>query len=116
MSNLPMLIYKIENAWRPEHDIGIPSPGTEQSLDRGSQGQVTHYLYFAKKTDAQGAYSRANSIDTFEVLVERSKADVNWSVKVMHDASVALDDATEKLMQLAEEFGGEYDGHEVRVG
>ena len=78
---------------------------------------MAHYLYFAKRADANGAGHQLRSLG-LTVEVRKGGDGTNWLVLASTkrlQTSEGAEDLNEKLESLAEKFGGEYDGWAMRV-
>jgi hypothetical protein len=70
------------------------------------------YLYFPRREQAQAASDRLR-VDGFEVDVRLGADDASWLALAEADLDEdEFERAVRRLTVLAEELGGEYDGHE----
>lgn len=131
----PLLAERIARGWRPEHDCLPPPEGTRPpdyfdpppSRDGGQASPVEgprartadpmrtrHYLYFATAAAARSAATALARPGTGSE-VRRSE---RWLllVSVPYAGPSRDEEDEERLRQLADEFGGEYDGLEHEFG
>jgi hypothetical protein len=86
--------------------------------DLGQKHTIFHYLYFPKK-DAAKKVAQQLRTEGFEIEDRLGADGINWLVLARHDivpSDEAMATAREKMEQLAESLGGEYDGWEAAVG
>jgi hypothetical protein len=77
--------------------------------------QTSFYLYFPQEDVARRAGERL-AADGFAIDVRPSSGETNWLALAETDIGRDnLDDFAERTERLAEELGGEYDGHETAV-
>jgi hypothetical protein len=111
---------KIERNWLPERSEEIEEADRQRAAEREAQAGkieqpearfIDHYLYFPKRHNAEQA---ANQLRAQGWIVElRMGADEkNWLVLAKQPAPIdeSIGDIRDKLENLAEEMGGEYDG------
>lgn len=114
------LAAEIERGWLPERNEEIEEADRQKAAEREAQAGkvqqpearfIDHYLYFPKRHNAEQA---ADQLRTQGWIVElRMGADgKNWLVLAKQPAPIeeSIGDIRDKLEDLAEELGGEYDG------
>ena len=86
--------------------------------DRGQTHTILHYLYFPRKKAAKKVAQQLR-LEGFATEDRLGADGINWLVLARHDivpSDEAMATAREKMEQLAEGSGGEYDGWEAAVG
>lgn len=121
---IPVLLERVEAEWRPELDAS--TIGDEETLRRPRPVEpaqepvvrVQHFLSFPTRALAHAARTvllkRGYSAELRAPAVETK----SWQLTARPSDGSAGDDLEtqqEQLERLAEEFGGEYDGHDVGV-
>ncbi|MGZ3457419.1 MAG: ribonuclease E inhibitor RraB [Archangium sp.] len=128
--NHAALVYYLVKEWRPEQDIGIPSPLKDTSEtreepeplneppdDHPGPHRVQHFLYFPS-AKASKAVAEQLAAQGFTVDRRKSADGANWLVLAEHSVTPgepALDSARETLERLAREHSGQYDGHQLQL-
>jgi hypothetical protein len=124
-----VMVQKISSGWTPERDeqmrleycalaqkitIRETSPHQLQAAAKS----MRHYLYFRKKSSANKAANRLRE-DDFLVSVRMGADKENWlalATKALPTDSDEMDNVRDKMEQLADELGGEYDGWDMQTG
>jgi len=114
------LAAEVERGWLPERNEEIEEADRQKAAVCEAQSEkirqpearfIDHYLYFPKRHNAEQA---ADQLRTEGWIVElRMGADgKNWLVLAKQPAPIeeSIGDVRDKLEDLAEELGGEYDG------
>jgi hypothetical protein len=121
-----VMIKRLVRGWTPQRAEELrltDAPETaEKKRNRGSghESQETgtrHFLYFLRKSDAEGAGEQLRSRG-FSVDIRKSADAVTWLVlalKTPPRSGNEMDEIREDMEILAAHFGGEYDGWEAAI-
>ena len=119
MCSHPALVDKIVRGWTPERDDELTAMALAEEQARASSVATTapkdsgvdHYLYFARKSDAQEVAKRLRR-KGWVVEIRLGGDGRNWLALAKQPASMPGDAAaiSKEMESLAEELHGEYDG------
>jgi len=117
------MVYKLSIGWTPERaeELRLKAIAEEAMSGKSkltSEAQaMRHYLYFAKKGDAETAAERLRDRG-FAVQVRKGADGKNWLAFATHTPPTdddQMEQLRDELESLAAELSGEYDGWELAV-
>lgn len=114
--NLNMLIKKLTEGWLPQMDSGLGKGGEGQQIQTPDGGIVRHFLYFQNEAAARQMLKKLPA-GSWSAEVKLSANGRQWLVLVAdsHPTQEAFLAKRNELENLASEFGGEYDGWEIKT-
>jgi hypothetical protein len=121
----PVMVKELARGWTPERseallleDIAETETQTENSTSqRRASEPMKHYLYFAKKANAEEAGEQLRHRG-FSVEVRKSASGEDWLIlatKAPPKTGEQIDELRDEMEALAAQFGGEYDGWEAAI-
>lgn len=107
---------EIEAGWHPRSSprsltVSASASPTDDRSRRTKE--VTHFLYFEEEDVAKRVAKAVMRLHLGKVESLPSSDGVNWLVAVTHET--AREGVEKRLIEIAEEAGGEYDGYEAEL-
>jgi hypothetical protein len=118
-----VMVKQLARGWTPERAEELRLKDATERVERKknqvseefSEKGMRHFLYFPRKTDAEGAGERLRNRG-FSVEVSKGAGGEDWLTLATKDSPKTgeqMDDLRDEMEALAMQFGGEYDGWEA---